>query len=286
MLNYKKEMHAALSLSDTVVEISDLAFSYGDRPVLKGVSLAIPRGKVVAILGATASGKSTLLALIGGQLEPGRGSVKIDGKVVHELSTSELYLLRRRIGMMFQAGGLFSDLSVFENIAFPLREHTQLSNALIRTIVLMKLHAVGLRGARDLMPAEVSGGMSRRVALARAIAMDPMLTMYDEPFAGLDPISLNVIAGLIRTLNDSLGATSIVVTYDVNEAVKLADYIWLLGDGVVAAAGTPAELKASSDPFVRQFMDAKPDGPIPFNVPAPPFAAQAGLASTPTHPSP
>jgi phospholipid/cholesterol/gamma-HCH transport system ATP-binding protein len=267
------------SPSEPLVEISDLAYSYGDRPVLKGVSLAIPRGKVVAILGATGSGKSTLLRLIGGQIEPERGSVKIGGKVVHELATGELYRLRRRIGMMFQAGGLFSDLSVFENIAFPLREHTKLSDSLIRKIVLMKLHAVGLRGARDLMPAEVSGGMARRVALARAIVMDPMLTMYDEPFAGLDPISLNVIADLIRRLNDALGATSIVVSYDVNEAQKLADYIWLLGDGVVAAAGTPDELKASRDPFVRQFMDARPDGPIPFNVPAPPFAAQVGLAS-------
>jgi phospholipid/cholesterol/gamma-HCH transport system ATP-binding protein len=271
-------MNAAAIVPPALVEVSDLAYSYGDRPVLKGVSLAIPRGKIVAILGATASGKSTLLALIGGQLEPQRGSVKIDGKVVHELSTADLYRLRRRIGMMFQAGGLFSDLSVFENIAFPLREHTTLSDALIRRIVLMKLHAVGLRGARDLMPTEVSGGMSRRVALARAIAMDPMLTMYDEPFAGLDPISLNVIAGLIRRLNDALGATSIVVSYDVNEAQKLADYIYLLGDGVVAAQGTPAELKASQDPFVRQFMDAKPDGPIPFNVPAPPFAAQVGIS--------
>jgi phospholipid/cholesterol/gamma-HCH transport system ATP-binding protein len=267
------------SSSDTLVEISDLAYSYGDRPVLKGVTLAIPRGKVVAILGATGSGKSTLLRLIGGQIKPERGSVKIGAQVVHELSTHELYRLRRRIGMMFQAGGLFGDLSVFENIAFPLREHTKLSESLIRKIVLMKLQAVGLRGARDLMPAEVSGGMARRVALARAIVLDPMLTMYDEPFAGLDPISLNVIADLIRRLNDALGATSIVVSYDVNEAQKLADTIWLLGDGVVAAAGTPAELKASRDPFVRQFMDAKPDGPIPFNVPAPPFAAQVGLAS-------
>jgi phospholipid/cholesterol/gamma-HCH transport system ATP-binding protein len=265
------------SLPDYLVEISDLAYSYGDRPVLKGVSLRIPRGKVVAILGATGSGKSTLLRLIGGQIEPERGYVRIAGQTVHELGTTELYRLRRRIGMMFQAGGLFSDLSVFENIAFPLREHTRLSDALIRKIVLMKLHAVGLRGARNLMPAEVSGGMSRRVALARAIAMDPMLTMYDEPFAGLDPISLNVIADLIRRLNDALGATSIVVSYDVNEAQKLADHIYLLGDGVVAASGTPAELKASKDPFVRQFMDARPDGPIPFHYPAPPLAAQAGL---------
>jgi phospholipid/cholesterol/gamma-HCH transport system ATP-binding protein len=267
-----------LSPSDTLVEISDLAYSYGDRQVLKGVSLKITRGKVVAILGSSGSGKSTLLRLIGGQIAPERGSVKINGQVVHELDTDALYRLRRRIGMMFQAGGLFSDLSVFENIAFPLREHTKLPDSVLRKIVLMKLHAVGLRGARDLMPSEVSGGMSRRVALARAIALDPMLTMYDEPFAGLDPISLNVIADLIRRLNDALAATAIVVSYDVNEAQKLADYMYLLGDGVVAAAGTPAELKASKDPFVRQFMDAKPDGPIPFHYPAPPFAVQAGLA--------
>jgi phospholipid/cholesterol/gamma-HCH transport system ATP-binding protein len=181
------------------------------------------------------------------------------------------------MGMMFQAGGLFSDLSVFENIAFPLREHTDLPESILRRVVLMKLHAVGLRGARDLMPTEVSGGMARRVALARAIALDPMLAMYDEPFAGLDPISLNVIADLIRRLNDSLGATSIVVSYDVNEAVKLADYIYVLGDGVVAAQGTPAEMKASKDPFVRQFMDAQPDGPIPFHYPAPTFGEQLGL---------
>jgi len=272
------------SPSDCLVEISDLAYSYGDRPILKGVSLKIARGKVVAILGATGSGKSTLLRLIGGQVEPERGSVKIAGQVVHELGTDALYKLRKRVGMMFQAGGLFSDLSVFENIAFPLREHTRLPEPLIREIVLMKLHAVGLRGARDLMPSEVSGGMARRVALARAIAMDPMLTMYDEPFAGLDPISLNVIADLIRRLNDALNATSIVVSYDVNEAQKLADYIYLLGDGVVAASGTPAELKASRDPFVRQFMDAKPDGPIPFHYPAPPFAAQVGVTPTPSLP--
>jgi len=270
-------MNAAAPSPSVLVEVSDLAYSYGERPVLKGLTLSIPRGKIVAILGATASGKSTLLALIGGQLEPDRGSVRIDGRVVHELSTAELYRLRRRIGMMFQAGGLFSDLSVFENIAFPLRENTALPDDIIREIVLMKLQAVGLRGARDLMPGEVSGGMARRIALARSIAMDPMLTMYDEPFAGLDPISLNQIAGLIRDLNTALGATSIVVSYDVNEAVKLADHIYLLGDGVVAAQGTPEELAASKDPFVRQFMDAKPDGPIPFNVPAPPFARQIGL---------
>ena len=266
-----------MSRSDTLVDISDLAFSYGERSILKGVNLKIPRGKIVAILGASGSGKSTLLQLIGGQIQPERGSVTIDEQVVHELDTGALYRLRRQIGMMFQAGGLFSDLSVFENIAFPLREHTRLPEPILRRVVLMKLHAVGLRGARGLMPGETSGGMSRRVALARAIAMDPMLTMYDEPFAGLDPISLNVIADLIRRLNDALGATSIVVTYDVNEAVKLADYMYILGDGVVAAEGTPAEMKASKDPFVRQFMDAQPDGPIAFHYPAPPMGEQLGL---------
>jgi phospholipid/cholesterol/gamma-HCH transport system ATP-binding protein len=270
-----------LSKSDHLVEISDVAYAYGERQVLKGVTLAIPRGKIVAILGASGSGKSTLLRLIGGQLDPARGSIKVDGQTVHDLDLHALYRLRRRIGMMFQAGGLFSDLSVFENIAFPLREHSELPEPVLRRVVLMKLHAVGLRGARDLMPTEVSGGMARRVALARAIALDPMLAMYDEPFAGLDPISLNVIAGLIRQLNDALGATSIVVSYDVNEAAKLADHIYVLGDGVVAAEGTPAEMKASKDPFVRQFMDAQPDGPIPFHYPAPKFGAQLGISDGP-----
>jgi len=192
----------------------------------------------------------------------------IDGKVVHELSTGDLYRLRRRIGMMFQAGGLFSDLSVFENIAFPLREHTELPDELIRDLVLMKLNAVGLRGAAQLRPSELSGGMARRVALARAIALDPMFVMYDEPFAGLDPISLGVIGQLIRNLNDALGITSVVVTHDIYESLKIVDYIYFVSEGRIIAQGTPADVRASTDPFVRQFVDGAPDGPVPFHYPA------------------
>ena len=234
-----------------LVEIRDLAFSYGRRPVLRGVNLDIARGQVVAILGTSGSGKTTLLQLIGGLLRPQRGTVKVFDVDVHALSAPELYALRRKMGAMFQKGGLFSDLTVFENVAFPLREHTRLPEDVLHDLVLMKLHAVGLRGARHLRPGELSGGMSRRVALARAIALDPDLIIYDEPFAGLDPITLNVVYNLIRTLNDALGATSVVVTYDIHEAVKLADYLYLLNEGVIVAHGPTAEMVASEDPFVR-----------------------------------
>ncbi len=255
--------------NDNLVEISDLEFSYGPRKLLKGLSLKIPRGKVVAILGASGSGKSTLLRLIGGQASPDRGAVKVDGQVVH---------LRRKMGMMFQAGGLFTDMSVYENIAFPMREHhTDLPESVLRRIVLMKLQAVGLRGTHALLPNELSGGMARRVALARAIAADPMLAMYDEPFGGLDPISINVIANLIRQLNDALGSTSIVVSYDVSEAVKLVDYVYVIADGVVAGEGTPDQVLASEDPYVFQFMHAKPDGPIAFHYPGKPIGEDLGL---------
>jgi phospholipid/cholesterol/gamma-HCH transport system ATP-binding protein len=263
---------------ETLVEISGLEFSYGPRKLFKGLSLAIPRRKVVAILGASGSGKSTLLRLIGGQATPERGTVKVDGQNVHELDTRALYALRRRMGMMFQAGGLFTDMSVYENIAFQMREHhADLPESVLRRIVLMKLHAVGLRGAHAMAPTELSGGMSRRVALARAIAADPMLTMYDEPFGGLDPISINVIANLIRQLNDALGATSIVVSYDVSEAVKLVDYVYVIADGVVAGEGTPDEVLASKDPYVSQFMHAKADGPIAFHYPGRPIREDLGL---------
>jgi phospholipid/cholesterol/gamma-HCH transport system ATP-binding protein len=255
------------SASD-LVEIDDLHFAHGERPVLQGVQMRIPRGKVVAVLGTSGSGKTTLLRLLSGQLRPARGSVRVAGQAVHDLNIAQLYALRRRMGMMFQAGGLFSDISVFDNIAFPLREHTDLSEDMIRDLVLMKLHAVGLRGAHRLMPSELSGGMARRVALARAIAMDPMLIMYDEPFAGLDPISLNAIANLIRRLNDALGATSIVVTYDVSESLKVADYAFFISDGRIAAHGTPAQMIDSHDAFVHQFVHAEPDGPVPFHYPA------------------
>jgi phospholipid/cholesterol/gamma-HCH transport system ATP-binding protein len=264
--------------SDNLVEISGLEFAYSRRAVLKGLSLNIPRGKVVAILGSSGCGKSTLLRLIGGQETPAAGYVKVDGRIVHELDNRSLYELRRRMGMMFQAGGLFTDMTVFDNIAFPIREHTDLPEELIRQIVLMKLHTMGLRGARDLTPGELSGGMSRRVALARAIALDPMLVMYDEPFAGLDPISINLIASLIRQLNDALGLTSIVVSYDVGEALKLVDYIYVIGEGVLAGAGTPEEMLASEDPYVRQFMHAQPDGPIAFHYPARTIESDLGLS--------
>jgi phospholipid/cholesterol/gamma-HCH transport system ATP-binding protein len=257
--------------SEHIIEIADLHYAYGANQVLRGINLRVPRGKVVAILGVSGSGKSTLLKLIGGQLRPQRGSVAVDGKVIHELSDRELYRMRREMGMMFQAGGLFSDISVFENIAFPMRELTDLPDDLIRRLVLMKLHSVGLRGAHSLMPNELSGGMSRRVALARAIALDPTLIMYDEPFAGLDPISLNVIANLIRRLNDALGVTSIVVTYDVFESLKVADYAYFLHEGVVVAEGTAQDMLKSRDDFVYQFVNAKPDGPVAFHHPAVPY---------------
>ena len=268
------DMNAA---TENLVEITGVEFSYGPRKLLKGLNLRIPRGKLVAILGASGSGKSTLLRLIGGQAKPDRGTVKVSGKAVHELDTHALYALRRKMGMMFQAGGLFTDMSVFENIAFPMREHTELPESVLRRIVLMKLHAVGLRGTQALMPSDLSGGMARRVALARAIAMDPLLAMYDEPFGGLDPISINVIANLIRQLNDALGATSIVVSYDVSEAVKLVDYVYVIADGVVAGEGTPDEMLNSKDAYVYQFMHAQPDGPIAFHYPGRPIAEDLGL---------
>ena len=265
--------------SDNIVEISKLRFDYPSRALLKDITLSIPRGKVVGIMGASGSGKSTLLRLIGGQLVPAGGYVKVDGQIVHELGRDALYQLRRRMGMQFQQGGLFTDLSVFENIAFQMREHTDLPESMIRDLVLMKLAAVGLRGAAQLMPGELSGGMARRVGLARAIALDPMLIMYDEPFAGLDPISCNVIGNLIRRLNDALGATSIVVSYDAAESMRVIDYLYLISDGVIAASGPAAEMKISRDPFVRQFLDGAHDGPVPFHYPNNPYQADLGLDS-------
>jgi len=267
--------------ADALIEVDDLHFAYGANQVLKGVNLAIPRGKVTAILGVSGSGKSTLLRHFGGQLRPARGQVRFDGQVVHALDNDSLYAIRRKMGMMFQVSGLFSDLSVFENIAYPMREHTDLPDDVIRDLVLMKLHAVGLRGARDLATGELSGGMERRVALARAIALDPMLMMYDEPFAGLDPISLNTVASLIRRLNDALGLTSVVVTYDVSESLKIADYAYFLHDGVVVAEGPAAEMAGSADPFVHQFVHAEPDGPVAFQHPGQPFAEALGIPPAP-----
>jgi phospholipid/cholesterol/gamma-HCH transport system ATP-binding protein len=270
-----------MSAPDHLVEIRDLHFSYGPRPVLRGIDLDIPRGKVVAILGTSGSGKTTLLQLIGGSLKPLRGTINVCGWNVPTLTREELYTMRRQMGVMFQKGGLFSDLTVHENVAFPIREHTRLPESIIHDLVVMKLHAVGLRGAQRLMPAELSGGMARRVALARAIALDPPLIIYDEPFAGLDPITLNVVYNLIRTLNDALGATSVVVTYDVHEAVRLADYLYILGDGRIAAHGPTDEMARSTDPFVHQFLHAEPDGPVPFHYPTRRIAEDLELAARP-----
>ena len=265
--------------ADNLVEITDLAFSYGSREIFKSVNLAIPRGKVVGIMGASGSGKTTLMRLIGGQLRPARGAVKVMGKVVHALGRGELFALRRRMGMQFQQGGLFTDLSVFENIAFQMREKTDLPEDMINDLVLMKLHAVGLRGAASLMPAELSGGMTRRVGLARAITLDPTLIMYDEPFAGLDPISMGVAARLIRELNDTLGITSIVVSHDVDETFLIADHIVFIANGHIAAQGTPAEMRATSDPLVRQFVRGEADGPVRFHYAATPVAEDFGLVT-------
>ena len=254
-----------------IVEVADLRFSYGDLEVFRGLSLQIERRKVVAILGGSGCGKSTLLKLIGGQLRPESGTVTVEGRNVHELDSDALYELRLEMGMMFQTSGLFSDLSVYENVAFPIRENFPLPEKLVRRLVLMKLHAVGLRGAHAMQPNDLSGGMTRRVALARAIATDPKLMMYDEPFAGLDPISLNQICELIRTLNQALGLTSIVVTYDVHEALKVADYVYVINDGVVIGKGTPQEVAASDNPYLKQFLNALPDGPVRFHFPGPPL---------------
>jgi phospholipid/cholesterol/gamma-HCH transport system ATP-binding protein len=264
----------AAASPELAVELADVTFGYDRRPVLTGVSMAIPLGRVVAIMGGSGCGKTTILRLIGGQLKPGSGRVTVAGSSVPDLSRDELYAMRRKIGMLFQFGALFTDMSVYENIAFALREHTDLPEELIRDLVLMKLHAVGLRGAAQLMPSELSGGMARRVALARAIALDPMLVLYDEPFAGLDPISLGVVGQLIRRLNDALGITSVVVTHDVYESLKIVDYMYFVSEGKVVAQGTPAEVRASGDSFVRQFVDGEPDGPVPFHYPASSYQAE------------
>jgi len=259
-----------------LVEIRNLSFGYGSRPVLDGISLTIPRGKVTALMGASGGGKTTVLRLIGGQARAQAGQLLFDGRDVGAMDAGALYAARRRMGMLFQFGALFTDLSVFDNVAFPLREHTTLPEDLVRDIVLMKLNAVGLRGARDLMPSEVSGGMARRVALARAIALDPELVMYDEPFAGLDPISLGTAAQLIRRLNDTLGITSIVVSHDLEETFHIADQVVILANGKIAAQGTPDEVRNSADPLVRQFVHAQADGPVRFHYPGPTVAQDFG----------
>jgi phospholipid/cholesterol/gamma-HCH transport system ATP-binding protein len=264
------------SPDSALVACRELSFGYGERRILDGVTFSVPRGKVTALMGASGGGKTTVLRLIGGQVRPQHGSLTFDGQEVATLDAAGLYAMRRRMGMLFQFGALFTDMSVFDNVAFPLREHTQLPEALVRDIVLMKLNAVGLRGARDLMPSEVSGGMARRVALARAIALDPELVMYDEPFAGLDPISLGTAAQLIRRLNDTLGITSIVVSHDLEETFRIADQVIVLANGRIAAQGTPEQVRASDDPLVSQFVNARPEGPVRFHYPGPTVAQDFG----------
>jgi phospholipid/cholesterol/gamma-HCH transport system ATP-binding protein len=258
-------------LSQSLVEIRDLCFSHGERTLYERISLRIPRGKITAIMGPSGIGKTTLLRLIGGQIKPDSGEVLFDGESIPSLSRSRLYRVRRRMGMLFQSGALFTGLSVFDNVAFPLREHSGLPEAIIRTLVLMKLEAVGLRGAARLYPAELSGGMARRAALARAIALDPDLIMYDEPFAGQDPISMGVLVKLISELNKAQGLTSIIVTHDVDEVMSIADYAYIIANRQVVAAGTPAELQQHRDPQVVQFLQGQADGPVPFHYPAPSF---------------
>lgn len=253
--------------SSALVEIRDVNFAYDSRPILKGINMTFPKGKLVAVMGLSGCGKTTILRHIGGVLKPTKGFVKVDGQVIHELDQDNLYRMRRKMGMLFQFGALFTDMSVYDNVAFQMREHTDLPEEIIRDLVMMKLHAVGLFGTQDLMPAELSGGMARRVALARTIALDPMLIMYDEPFAGLDPISLTVVGQLIRRLNDALGATSIVVTHDIQESLKIVDYIYFVSDGAIIAEGTADEIRASGEAFVHQFVYGEMDGPIPFHYP-------------------
>ena len=264
---------------EAAVELAGVSFGYDRRrPVLKHIDMTIPRGKVVAIMGGSGCGKTTILRLIGGQIRPQSGKVIVAGQSVPDLDRDGLFALRRRIGMLFQFGALFTDLTVFENVAFPLREHTDMPEAMVRDLVLMKLNAVGLRGAASLKPSELSGGMARRVALARATALDPMIVMYDEPFAGLDPISLGVVGQLIRRMNDALGITSVIVTHDVYESLKIVDYLYFVSEGRIVAAGTADEVRASRDPFVRQFVDAEPDGPVPFHYAARPLAEELARA--------
>jgi phospholipid/cholesterol/gamma-HCH transport system ATP-binding protein len=255
-------------LSENYIEIRDLSFYRGGRVIFDHIDIDIPRGKVTSIMGPSGTGKTTLLKLIGGQLKPATGSIMVDGQNISTLHRKALFLARERMGMLFQSGALFSDLSVFENVAFPLRVHTRLPNDMIRDIVLMKLNAVGLRGARDLMPSELSGGMTRRVALARSIVLDPALVMYDEPFAGQDPIAMGVLVQLVRLLNDALNLTSVLVSHDVPEALSISDYACIIADGKVIGQGTPQELKNADSHLVRQFINGLPDGPVPFHYPA------------------
>lgn len=280
-LHYNFTFALPTAVVPNLVEIRDLHFSYGERPILSGLQMDFPRGKVVAVMGGSGSGKTTVLRLIGGQLKAQAGSIRVDRQLVDARDTASMYKMRRKMGMLFQHGALFTDLSVFENVAFPLREHTSLPEEMIRDLVLMKLNAVGLRNAAHLKPAEISGGMARRVALARAVALDPELIMYDEPFAGLDPISMGVAANLIRRLNDALGSTSVVVSHDVHETFLIADHVYFLSQGRIVAQGTPQQMLESSDPYVKQFVHAEADGPVPFHYPGRSLAEDLGLEAKP-----
>jgi phospholipid/cholesterol/gamma-HCH transport system ATP-binding protein len=262
------------SISQFLIKIRGLKFTRGRRKIFDDIDMDIPYGKITAIMGPSGTGKTTLLRLIGGQLKPQQGSIEVDGLDVPCLSLSELYRLRKRMGMLFQSGALLTDLNVFENVAFPLREHTQLPETLIHHLVLMKLQAVGLRGARHLMPSELSGGMARRVALARALALDPMMMMYDEPFTGQDPISMGVLVRLIRSMNDALGLTSVIVSHDIHETAEIADLIYIISNGKIVGSGTPDELKTSESAWVKQFMTAESVGPVPFHYPAPAYSEE------------
>jgi phospholipid/cholesterol/gamma-HCH transport system ATP-binding protein len=259
------------STDNCIVSIKNLSFSRGGRKIFDDISLDIQRGKVTAIMGPSGTGKTTLLKLIAGQLFPDKGEIYVEGQNVHRLNTSQLYSLRKRMGMLFQSGALLTDMTVFDNVAFPIREHTQLPESMIRSLVLMKLHSVGLRGARDLMPNELSGGMARRVALARAIALDPLMIMYDEPFTGQDPISMGALVHLIKALNKTLGLTSIIVSHDVHETAEISDYIYVLSDGKIIGQGKPEQLYNSSSEWVQQFIHGKADGPVHFHYPAQEF---------------
>ncbi len=261
-------MSETTNSSEPLVEIRGLRFARGERVIFDGVDIDIPRGSITAIMGPSGTGKTTLLKLIGGQLQPGGGTIHVDGQNVHELGRSDLYKLRMRMGMLFQSGALLTDISVFENVAYPLREHTDLQESMIRKLVLLKLEAVGLLGARGLMPGELSGGMARRVALARAMALDPMMIMYDEPFTGQDPISMGVLVKLIHALNDASKLSSIVVSHDVRETAGIADLIYLIADGKVIGSGAAQEMLASEEDGIRQFMHGLPDGPVPFHYSA------------------
>ncbi|MEM6405586.1 MAG: ABC transporter ATP-binding protein [Pseudomonadota bacterium] len=263
-----------MAAEEPLIRIRDLHYARGDRPIFSGINLNIQRGQITAIMGPSGTGKTTLLKLITGLLTPDAGSIQIDGQFIHQLTTPQLYRLRMRMGMLFQSGALLTDLSVYDNVALPLREHTRLSISMIRKLVLLKLEAVGLRGASDLMPAELSGGMARRVALARAIALDPMMILYDEPFTGQDPISMGILVKLVRQLNDAADLTSLLVSHDIAETLCIADQVYLIAQQQVIAQGTPTDLQQSTDPWIQQFIQGLPDGPVPFHYSAPTLNSQ------------